>query len=220
MAREMIHAAAADGYPFLFHTLEPYQHSRERADGLTDCTFNNHINAALYDTCHALTFGVEVNHFSLKPRETAESGLAIIKSALKMGNRVFPWEFYAGYPNGIISGDFLASIRPRGKDAGERRRSRKDIWAKRRFFKMPFDPYREMLNKHSVRATVKYAGEEEISGGITVSFRIRGMPGIRSVAVNGQRVDFYRKEDACSTHLFVELAAIEKDDTREIVAEF
>ena len=220
MAREMIDAAAAGGYPFLFHTLEPYQHSREKADGLTDYAFNNHVNAALYDTYHALTFGVEVNHFALKPHETAESGLAVIKSLLKMGNRVFPWELHAGYPNRIISGDFLASIRPRGKDAGERRHSRKDIWANRRFFRTPFDPYREVRDTHSVSATVKYTGEAEIAGGITISFRIRGMPRIKSVALNGERVDYYQKEDECSTHVVVELEAIKKDDTREIVAEF
>ena len=137
-----------------------------------------------------------------------------------MGNHVFPWEFYAGYPNRIISGDFLASIRPRGKDARERRHSRKDIWANRGFFRMPFDPYREVLDAHSVKATVKYAGKTEIAGGITVSFRIRGVPKIKSVAVNGERIDYYKKEDACSTHVFVELEAIKKDDTREIVAEF
>lgn len=220
MAREMIQSAAAEGYPFLLHTLEPYQHSRKRADALTDYAFNNHVNAALYDTYHALTFGVEVNHFALNSYETAESGLSIIKSVLKMGNRIFPWEFHAGYPNRIISGDFLASIRPRGKDAGERRRSHKEIWEKRRFFKMPFDPYREVHDKHSVRATVKYAGESEIAGGITVSLRIRGMPKIKSVAVDGERIDYYKKEDACSTHLFVELETIKTDDTREIVVEF
>lgn len=178
------------------------------------------MNVSLYDAYHALTFGVEVNHFALNPSETAESGLAIVKSALKMGNRVFPWEFHAGYPNRIITGDFLASIRPQGKDARERRRSRKDLWQKRRFFKEPFDPYREVCDKQSVNATVKYAGESEIAGGITVSLRIRGMPEIKSVAADGEGVKYYRKEDACSTYLFVELDAIKTDDTREIVAEF
>ena len=59
-----------------------------------------------------------------------------------------------------------------------------------------------------------------VIGGITVSFRIRGMPRIKRVALNGERVDYYKTEDECSTHVFVELEAIKKDDTREIVAEF
>ena len=96
MAREMIDAAAAGGYPFLLHTLEPYRRLREKADGLADVAFNNHMNAALYNAYHALTFGMEVNHFVLSPRETAESGLAVVASLLKMGNRVFPWERYSG----------------------------------------------------------------------------------------------------------------------------
>lgn len=220
MAREMIHAAAKDGYPFLFHTLEPYQDSRKRADALSEYAFNNHVNEALYNAYHSLTFGMEVNHFVLSPIDTAESGLAVIRSMLKMGNRVFPWEFYVGYPNRIISGDFLASVRPRGKDAQERRNSRREIWSKRGFFKVPFDPYREMHDDHSVRVTVGYAGEEEIAGGITISFRIRGMPKIKRVAINGESADYYMKKDECSTHVFVELEEIKKDHTREIVAEF
>ena len=54
---------------------------------------------------------------------------------------------------------------------------------------MPFDPYREVLDAHSVRATVKYAGEAEIAGGITISFRIRGMPRIKSVASDKEVID-------------------------------
>ena len=139
---------------------------------------------------------------------------------LNMGNCVFPWEFYDGYPNRIISGDFLASLRPRGKDARERRNSRKEIWANRHLFRTPFDPYREMLDTHSVKATVKYTGEAGIAGGITVSLRIRGNPDIKRAALNGERVDYYKKEDECSTYVFVELEAIKKDDTREIIVEF
>lgn len=220
MAREMLHAAGREGYPFLLHTLEPYGDLKKKAEALTDLSFNNHVNRALYDAFHPLTFGMEVNHFVLRPDETARSGLAVIKSMLEMGNRVFPWDYHAGYPNRILSGDFLAWIGPRGRNAHERRTSRKEIWSKRRFFKAPFTPYREMLDMHSARITVKYTGEEPIASGITMGFRIRGTPRITSITMNGEKIDYYIKGDECSTYVFLDLEAIEEDDRRELAAQF
>jgi hypothetical protein len=220
MARQMLHAAAGEGYPFLLHTLEPYQDLKKKREALAGYVFNNHVNGVLYDAFHALTFGMEVNHFVLRPDETARSGLAVIKSMLEMGNRIFPWEYHPGYPNRILSGDFLAWIGPRGKNAHARRISRKEIWSKRRFFKVPFAPYREMPDRHSVRITVRYAGEQAIAGGIAIGFRIRGLPKIRSITVNGDHRDYYLKRDECSTYVFLDLERIEKDDTREVVARF
>lgn len=220
MAREMVNAAAIAGYPFLLHTLEPYQDLRKKADTLSEFAFNNHVNVALYDSFHSLTFGMEVNHFVLSPNDTAKSGLAVIKSLLVMGHRVFPWEYYSGYPNRILSGDLLAWISPRGKNANERRNSRKEIWSKRNFFEVPFNPYRKMLDDHSVGITVKYSGEEEITNGITISFRIRGTPRIKSINMNNEKIDYYVKEDNCSTYVFFDLESIKKNDVREIVAQF
>jgi hypothetical protein len=220
MAGEMIDGAAQEGYPFLLHTLEPYQNLRKKADVLSELAYNNHFNGALYTSCHALTFGIEVNHFVLAPHETAESGLAVIKSALEMGNQVFPWEYYPGYPNRILSGDFLGSIRPRGKNAGERRVSRREIWHKRNFFESPFDPYREMAAPHSVKITLRYSGEEEIRNGLTVSFRVRGAPKMKRVSVNDGKIDYYTKEDQCSTYVFVDFETVRRDDVCEIVSEF
>jgi len=137
-----------------------------------------------------------------------------------MGNRVFPWDYHAGYPNRILSGDFLAWIGPRGRNAHERRTSRKEIWSKRRFFKAPFTPYREMLDMHSARITVKYTGEEPIASGITMGFRIRGTPRITSITMNGEKIDYYIKGDECSTYVFLDLEAIEEDDRRELAAQF
>jgi hypothetical protein len=220
MARGMLRAAAREGYPFLLHTLEPYGNLKKKAEALAGYSFNNHVNRALYDAFHPLTFGMEVNHFVLRPDETARSGLAVIKSMLEMGSRVFPWEYHPGYPNRILSGDFLAWIGPRGRNAHARRASRKEIWSKRHFFRVPFAPYREMMDRHSVRITVRYAGEEEITNGITIGFRIRGLPRIRSITVNGEHRDYYVKRDECSTYVFVDLEAIKQDDMREVVARF
>ena len=220
MAGEMVNAGAKAGYPFLLHTLEPYQILRKKAEVLSELVFNNHVNGALYASFHSLTFGMEVNHFVLSPNDTAKSGLAVIKSMLEMGNHVFPWEYYPGYPNRILSGDFLASVRPKGKNANERRNSRKEIWSKRNFFEVPFNPYREMLDDRSVKITVKYSGEEEITDGITINFRIRGTPKIKRINMNDENIDYYVKKDKCSTYVFLDLETIKENDVREIVAEF
>jgi hypothetical protein len=218
MAREMVHAAAKEGFPFLLHTLEHYTDFKKTSAALADVSFNNYVNGALYDAFHPLTFGMEVNHFVLSPNETAQSGLAVIKAMLAMGNRVFPWDCYAGYPNRILSGDFLAWIGPRGRNAHERRTSRQEIWSKRRFFESPFVPYREMLDRHSVRITVKYTGEKEIAQGITIGFRLRGTPRINSITANGEHADYHVTQDECSTYVFVDLEAIGRNDIRELMA--
>jgi hypothetical protein len=220
MAREMIHGAARAGYPFLLHTLEYYQQLRKKADRHSGYAFNNHVNGALYEAFHPLTFGMEVNHFVLSPHDTAQSGLAVITSMLERGNRISPWEYYPGYPNRILSGDFLAWIGPQGKTAQERRNSRKEIWRKRSFFETPFNPYRVMLDDHSVRVIVRYSGDEEITNGLTLSFRIRGRPKIKSITMNNEKVDYYSKRDECSTYVFLDIDTVEKNDAQEFVAQF
>jgi uncharacterized protein YneR len=219
MAREMIHGAARAGYPFLLHTFEHYQQLRKKADGLSESVFNNHVNGALYKAFHPLTFGMEVNHFVLSPHDTAQSGLSVITSMLEKGNSISPWEYYPGYPNRILSGDFLAWIGPRGRSAQERRNSRKEIWPKRNFFEAPFNPYRAMLDDHCVRVIVRYSGDEEITNGFTMSFRIRGTPRIKSITMNNENVDYYIKCDECSTYVFLDVERIGKNDVREVVAQ-
>ena len=220
MADEMIQGAAREGYPFLLHTLEFYQNLRKKAPALSELAFNNHVNRVFYESFHSLTFGIEVNHFVLSPNDAARSGVAVIKSLLEMGTRVFPWEYYRGYPNRVLRGDFFASIRPLGKTAVERRSSRREIWSNRKFFAGSFIPYRKMENDHSINVIFKYSGKNMISGGLTVSFRIRGGPQIKRIIINGQNIKYYSKTDESSTYVFVDVEKVDKDDLKEIVAEF
>jgi hypothetical protein len=220
MAYQMINDAAKAGYPFLLHTTQFYQNLRKRENLPTDSGFNNYVNELLYKYSHSLTFGMEVNHFAFKPEDTAKSGLGVIKSMLRMGNFSFPWEYYTGYPNKLLCGDFLCSIKPKGINAHERRESRKNIWSKRHLFKPPYNPYREMFNDHSVKITVSYCGDEEIIDGITISFRVRGRPKIKKLSINEKSTEYYTKKDICSTYLFLDSGRIKKNDILEIVAEF
>jgi len=137
-----------------------------------------------------------------------------------MGNQVFPWELYQGYPNRLLSGDFLASIRTRGINAGERRKSRQKIWNNIKSFSDPFNPYREVMDKHTLKVLCKYTGEEKIEGGITIGFCLMNKPDIKKVWLNGAPVFFDVKKTPCSLNLFVDVEKIQKDDESEIVAEF
>ena len=77
-----------------------------------------------------------------------------------------------------------------------------------------------MKDDHSVNITVKYSGEEEITDGITISFRIRGTPKFRKITANNETIDYYVKRDECSTYVSLDVESIEKSDFYEIVAEF
>jgi hypothetical protein len=220
MAEEMIRGASRAGFPFLLHNLEFYKNLRIWADALSESAFNNYVNRVFYDAFHSLTFGAEVNHFVLSPDEAAKSGVAVIQSLLEMGLRTYPWEYYPGYPNRILCGDFLASIKPFGENAHQRRISRRELWLQRHCFDVPLNPHRKMLNDHSVNVLFKYSGEQKIQNGLTVNIRIRGQPNIKQVDINGTGTDYYTKADECSTYVGVEFTNLKPNDLKEIHIEF
>lgn len=219
-ANEMIQHACTEGYPFLLHDVDFYRNLRARAKGVAQCGFNNYINRACYDAFHSLIFGVELNHFVQSPNDTAASGLAAIKPLLRMGNRTFPWEYFSGYPNRILSGDFLASIRAKGASAGLRRKSRQEIWKSLEGFVIPYNPYRRMLHGSSVEVLYKYHGGKRIKQGLTFCFQILKNHKVKKVLLNGQSTGFYAKRDRCCTYIFVDVDDLGKNREGEIVAEF
>jgi len=219
LADKMIQGAARKGYPFLLHPIGFYRGLKKRAATLSEGAFNNHLNQVFYDACHALTFGIEVNHFVLCPEEAAESGMAAIAALLETGHSVFPWEYYPGYPNRILRGEFTASIRPRGETATERRASRQEIWTRRHFFGS-VAPYRRMDNDHSVNLAFTYSGKKPLQGGLTVALRLRGRPRIGRIEVNGTLNPHTVATDACSTHLFIDIETIGLGVQNKILVEF
>ncbi len=220
MADKMIEGASVAGFPFLLHTTEYYKNLRAIVGKLRESGFNNYANRVFYDAFHSLTFGVEVNHYVLSPEETAQSGLSVIQALLEMGLQTFPWEYYPGYPNRIICGDFLASIRPYGKTSSERRASRKELWLNRHNFEQPYNPYRKMLDKNSVDIIFKYSGEKMIENGLTVGVRMRGKTTPQKVFVNGESVNSYWKTDECSIYVWIDFFEVLPHSQQEIHIEF
>jgi hypothetical protein len=220
IACNMIQKACENGHHFILHDVEFYRGLASQPKAVAEQAFNNHMNRACYESFHSLIFGVEVNHFIYSPNDTGRSGTEVIKSLLDMGNTIFPWEFYQGYPNRLLSGDFLASIRPKGILAGDRRKSRQEIWNNISGFIKPFTPYREMPNKHTVKVICKYSGAAKIKRGITLCFCLMNKSKIKRVWLNGEPAKHQIKEDPCCLTIFVDVENIQENDEKEIVAEF
>lgn len=206
VAREMVHAAAAAGYPFVLHT-------EKRNEG-----YNNFIAGFCYDHFHTLAFGMEVNHHALRPPQAAESGVAVTSALLRAGNTRRPWQKWEGYPNSILKGDFFTSIRPVGPSAGQRRGSRSAIWADRKFF---WIGPREAPDRQSVRVPFGYSGYRTVaaSHAFTLCCRLRGFPDAVQAKVNGRPVEAATFKDDCSTYVSLELHPSQKTDY-EAVFEF
>ncbi len=187
LAMAMVEAAARRGYPFLLHSVRKASH------------YNNFLCGPCYEHFHSLVFGLEVNHAALSPPETAASGLAVIQALLNTGNIRSPWQHGPGYPNGILAGDFLTSIRATGSNAAERRASRVEVWQNREAFTALT---REFLAPNAIRVKVAYAGDA-MSYGFAVVCRVRGLPRIPAVRLNGDEVKAATHADDCSTYVSV-----------------
>lgn len=210
LCARMIKGAELGGYPFILHSL-----GVQELKPWTNVRYNNFICQECFELCHSLVFGLEVNHFALGLKDAALSGLAAIRPLLKAGNARFPWEYHSGYPNRIIKGNFLTSIRSTGKDARERRISRMEIWKNRELFE---EPERQMLDRNTVRIWMKYHGEP-LSYPFAICSRIRGKPNVAAVHFNKDEVEFYICQDRCSTYVFTDIPVLNKSDY-ELTIEF
>jgi hypothetical protein len=76
-----------------------------------------------YHHFHTLTLASEVGW--------EESGVARHRALLEVGNRVWPGEFYPGYPTRVVASNSYHQVTAFGTSAGERRRSRCELWSRR-----------------------------------------------------------------------------------------
>ena len=229
VANRMVEAAAAKGWPYEIHTLEdlsfyyfgdpagtgrlPQRYLQEKVFLLhiqnhyehydspeQTPSYSNYTNGPAYLKWHTLVFGIEVNYWAIKVEDgLAESGLAPVQALLNMGNTRFPWEKDAGYPVNILVGDFRISIRPSGKNPGERRISRAKIWEERANFDIL---KREILDDpKTTLAEVSYIGEN-VPLEFDLCLRMRQNL-IKKVLVEDREVEFETFRDNCSTFLSI-----------------
>ena len=160
--------------------------------------YTNYTCGPAYMKWHPLVFGIETNHWALKPADVAKSGLSTCKALLSMGNQRFPWEMYSGYPVNLLHGDFRISLRPVGRSADDRRASRIVLWNERMHFSML---QREMPDPETTISRVRYFGHR-LPLEFALCLRMR-QERIKSVSVSGKTVDLEIFADICSTFLYI-----------------
>jgi len=206
IAQKMIERAAAKGYPFVIH--------RKKVSG----AYNNFCSGMCYDNFHSLSFGMEVNHEFLNPRECAESGVTALAALLEAGNARWGWEPAAGYPNGMLMGEFLTFVAAAGANAAERRESRCEIWTNRKLFETPS---RTCPARNVFGAKMSYSGTKPLSRGFRLVRQIRGNPEVKSVRLNGRSMEWTACRDSCSTYVSVEIRPAGKEkEEYELLIEF
>ena len=216
IAGVMIDAACAQGELFLLHDVGFYRSLAGRSGAASPSAFNNYFNRACYDALHCLNFGIELNHFVMTPDAVGRSATAIIKSLLRQGNHRFAWERHAGYPNRLLKGDFLASIRAFGETAGQRRRSRQNGWKNI----SAWDLSRKMPDPRTIQVQIRFAGEKEAGAGAGAAFFLAGRRAIRKVLLNGTAVAYRVVEQECGAHVFVDVQGAMGNGQAEILVQY
>lgn len=74
-----------------------------------------------------LSFTIEITEHTYPLEESVRSGFERLKRLVEIGERVQWYQPYAGYPADIITNNSITALMPHGKNAGERRRSRKEL---------------------------------------------------------------------------------------------
>jgi hypothetical protein len=240
VAGRMQQAAEAEGWPYEIHTLEdlsfyyfgdgptarlPHRYLEEKVFLLHIQNMYEHYNkpsslpgytnytcGPAYMKWHTMVFGMETNHWSIKPEDgLGESGLIPCRALMEMGNNRFPWEKDPGYPTNLLCGDFRISIRTRGNTPGERRVSREKLWPERVNFNIL---KREMLeDPQTTLAEVGYMGEN-VPLDFALCLRMR-QDVINGVSIDGEKVDFETFKDHCSTFLYIPMT-VEKPGLQKI----
>jgi hypothetical protein len=228
IANRMLEAVEAKGWPYEIHTLEdlsfyyfgdgptarlPHRYLQEKVfllhlqntyehydKPLTFPGYTNYTCGPAYMKWHTLIFGIETNHWSIKPEDgLEESGLIPCQALLNMGNSRFSWEKDTGYPTNLICGDFRISIRTIGKTPGQRRISRERLWPERFHFDIL---KREMLEDPEITlAEVGYMGEK-VPLDFALCLRMRQNV-IKKVTVDNKSIEFETFKDHCSTFLYI-----------------
>lgn len=97
---------------------------------------HRHRFQRVVDGCNPAIYSYVNYHTIVMSIEVAfeESGFLRMRKLLELGNERSPLEYVDGYPNRNVNGGLLHSVTAWGRTAGERRRSRVELWNKIQHF--------------------------------------------------------------------------------------
>ncbi len=176
--------------------------------------YNNFLCRAFYEKIHSLVFGLELCHYNLTPEHVKNVNEVCITSLLKAGNQKLSWQKNRGYPNQILVGDISTSLRVKGENPGERRKSRLEIWKKRENIKQPKTTIKKGKDNKTyvkeIQVVTEYSGKKPISGFELIK-SIPGQIHIQSVSINGENLpDFSKFNENDSTYLVIPIKTVTK----------
>lgn len=181
IAAEMGEAGERAGIPHVVHPLSWPGFMSESPD----VSSANAFCYREFKSLSLLTETAESNEYSHPARLRARSGLARLKALLAWGNRRFPKLPYPGYPC-YLMGMFQGGLVAVGRTAAERRRSRVELWRRRRHLKeLYFGPHPTPPDELCIR--MRYAGPE-LRVGVGVQTRVRGERRIAEARLDGRRL--------------------------------
>lgn len=163
--------------------------------------YTNYTCGPAYLRWHTMVFGMETNHFSIRPDQgLGESGMLPCRALLEMGNQRFAWERAPGYPTNLLCGDFRISLRPIGENPGQLRTSRERLWKERFFFDVL---KRETIDAKTTVAEVGYLGDN-LPLDLALCLRMR-QKDIHRVCIHEEDAAFETFTDHCSTFVHIPL---------------
>ncbi|OGF45371.1 MAG: hypothetical protein A2231_01320 [Candidatus Firestonebacteria bacterium RIFOXYA2_FULL_40_8] len=197
LARDMRNAAERKGYPMAGHSLS--------WSGWFDSDLKNpvHLNTYCYKKYHSIGILTEGNEATFDYGQMKESGSLRLIELLKAGNKKYPFEYYPGYPNRIISGSFFFGLIAYGKTAEERRNSTVDILKNLDHFSFG---QKYPIKKGQADLTVKYKGET-LTKGASFRYRRKGLIKPKGVYFDNRKLNISETNgfviwyDHCSTYI-------------------
>jgi len=196
LAFEMRKSAEKKGYPQAGHSLSWHGWFDDDKKGNII-----HLVPYCYKKFHSIGLLTESNEATFTLREMKESGSARLISLLKMGVKRYPWEYYSGYPNRILSGSFFLSIVSYGKTEEQRRKSIPDILNNMDYFNIG-RVYPE--KRGIIKVNLEYKGKE-LKKGIGVRVRVKDFIKVKGVSINDKVMEYSEENgyikwcDSCST---------------------
>lgn len=118
VAYEMNEPATAAGFP----QRDPYI-PRNQSESDADIPWHKKLAWEM----NALSFTIEISEHMYPPEEFVRDGFERLKRLVEIGERVQWYQPYPGYPMDVLTNNAVAALMPHGTNAGERRRSRKEI---------------------------------------------------------------------------------------------